>query len=248
MTEAAWYLGARADDVGEAAILVGDPGRVARIAPHLQEVRMLPERRGLRTLIGAHRGRRISVSAFGMGAPIATVVLHELFALGVREFLRIGTVMALPPAKLGDLVLADGALRGEGTSATYAPLGFPAIADFALSVRLRQRLGAGARPWHAGVFASYDGFYTEMFALEPHRRTAVERLRAELRHLSIIAVDMETAALLTAARVLGARASSLCLATVSAATHAKLDGDVLVEAEKALFAVALDALADGAGT
>jgi uridine phosphorylase len=248
MTEAAWYLGARAEEVGEAAILVGDPARVARIAPLLQEVRVLSERRGLHTLTGALRGRRITVSAFGMGAPIATVVLHELSALGVREFLRIGTAMALPPARLGDLMLAEGALRGEGTSATYAPLGFPAIADFALSARLRQRLATGARPWHAGVFASYDGFYTEMFALEPYRRTRIEGLRAELRRLSIVAVDMETAALLTAARVLGARAASLCLATVDTATQTKLDGDMLAEAEKALFAVALDALADGTAT
>ena len=60
-----------------------------------------------------------------MGAPIATIVLHELFDLGVRAFLRIGTAMVMPPAKLGDLVLADGAYRAEGTSSTYAPLGYP---------------------------------------------------------------------------------------------------------------------------
>jgi uridine phosphorylase len=55
--------------------------------------------------------------------------------------MRIGTAMAVPPAKLGDFVLADGALRAEGTSNTYAPLGFPAIADFELNTKLRERLG-----------------------------------------------------------------------------------------------------------
>jgi uridine phosphorylase len=243
---AAWYLGIGADAVGEAAILVGDPARIPRLATHLHDARIVSERRGLRTVTGLHRGRRITASAFGMGAPIATIVLHELFALGVRAFLRIGTAMAMPPAALGSFVLADGALRAEGTSATYAPAGFPAVADFDLNARLRHRLAAGTRPWHAGIFASYDGFYTEMFALDADGRGPIERVRTEMERLRLIAVDMETAALLTAGRVLGARASSLCLATVDAASQAKLDAAALAEAERALFAVALDALADDA--
>jgi len=242
----AWYLGIGADAVGEAAILVGDPARIPRLAAQLHDPRIVSERRGLRTVTGLHRGHRISASAFGMGAPIAAIVLHELFALGVHTFLRIGTAMAMPPATLGSFVLADGALRAEGTSATYAPLGYPAVADFELNACLRNRLAAGTRPWHAGVFASYDGFYTEMFALDADRRGPIESVRAEMHRLRLLAIDMETATLLTAGRVLGARTSSLCLATVDAASQAKLDAAALAEAEQALFAVALDALADDA--
>ena len=111
----------------------------------MSDVHFVRENRGLRTITGTRAGRRMTVSAFGMGAPIATIVLHELFALGIRSFLRIGTAMAVPPAKLGDFVLADGALRAEGTSNTYAPLGFPAIADFELNTKLRERLGASRK-------------------------------------------------------------------------------------------------------
>jgi len=161
----AWYIGAQREAVGDAAILVGDPARIDRIADHLTAVNFLPESRGLRTITGLRQGRRITVSAFGMGAPIATIVLHELAALGVRTFLRIGTAMAMPPVTLGDFVLADGALRAEGTSVTYATLGFPAIADFDLNTVLRARLRQAQRPWHAGIFATHDGFYTEMFVI-----------------------------------------------------------------------------------
>ncbi len=114
-TSRAWYIGAKREEVGEAAILVGDPARIARIAEHMTDVTFLPEQRGLKTVTGTRNGTRITATAFGMGAPIATIVLHELYALGIRTFLRIGTAMALPPAKLGDFVLADGALRAEGT-------------------------------------------------------------------------------------------------------------------------------------
>jgi uridine phosphorylase len=240
---AAWYIGARREDVGEAAILVGDPARVGRIAGHLRDVRFLAENRGLRTVTGWRAGRRITVSAFGMGAPIAAIVLHELASLGIGCFLRIGTAMAMPPARLGDFVLADGALRAEGTSATYAPAGFPAVADFDLNLRLRARLAHSARDWHAGIFGSYDGFYTEMFALGAARREMIERLRAEMRRLRLIATDMETSALLTVARVLGVQAGSLCLASVDGSSQERLDDAALADAERELFEVALDALA-----
>ena len=45
MNRSAWYLGCSADDVGEAAILVGDPARIDRIAPLLTNPRMLKENR-----------------------------------------------------------------------------------------------------------------------------------------------------------------------------------------------------------
>lgn len=244
-TTRAWYIGAERHEVGEAAILVGDPARIDRIADHLDAVHRVPVNRGLRTITGTRAGRRITVAAFGMGAPIATIVLHELFALGLRTFLRIGTAMAMPPASLGDFVLADGALRGDGTSATYAPPGYPAIADFDLNLRLRQGLAGGQRPWHAGIFGTYDGFYTEMFALSGDRRGLIDSLKADIRRLNLIGTDMETAALLTAGRVLGARASSLCLCTVDGASQAKLGEEELARAEGDLFELALDAVAAG---
>jgi len=242
-TNQAWYIGARREDVGEAAILVGDPARVGRLAGHMEDVVFLPETRGLRTITGRRGGRRITVSAFGMGAPIAAIVLHELFALGVTSFLRIGTAMAVTPAVIGDFVLADGALRAEGTSPTYAPLGFPAIADFELNTSLRARLAASPHRWHAGIFGTYDGFYTEMFGLSGERRAMIDTLKQDIRRLGLIGTDMETSALLTAARILGARASTLCIATVDAATQAKIDEERMQKLEPELFEIALDALA-----
>ena len=247
-THQSWYIGANRDDIGDAAILVGDPARVGRLADHMDDVSFLPEKRGLRTVTGTRAGSRITVTAFGMGAPIAAIVMHELFALGVRTFLRIGTAMAVAPAQLGDFVLADGALRAEGTSQTYAPLGFPAIADFDLNTRLRARLAASPHRWHAGIFGSYDGFYTEMFDLSGERRAVIESLKQDIRRMGLVGTDMETSALLTAARILGARASTLCVATVDAETQAKIDDETMRRLEPELFEIALDALTDAAAS
>lgn len=242
-SNSAWYIGASRNEVGGSAVLIGDPARIERIAAHMTDVVFLPENRGLKTVTGTRNGRRITASAFGMGAPIATIVLHELFALGVRTFIRIGTAMAVPPAKLGDFVLADGALRAEGTSNTYAPLGYPAIADFDLNTALRARLKMGTRPWHAGLYGTYDGFYTEMFGLSGERRAMIDKLKRDIERLGLIGTDMETSALLVAARVLGARASTLCVATVDAFTQEKIGDTAMAEAEAELFEVSLDVLA-----
>jgi uridine phosphorylase len=177
-----------------------------------------------------------------MGGPIAAIVMHELYDLGVRRFLRIGTPMAMPPAKLGDFVLADGAVRGEGTSTTYAPINYPAVADFDLGVALRAALNARDASWRAGIFGTYDGFYTEMFGLSAGETRMIDGMRDEIRRLGLIASDMETATILTAARVLGARAASFCLATVDGLTQAKIGADEMARSEREMFEIALDAI------
>jgi uridine phosphorylase len=220
MSRRAWYIGCSEEEVGGAAILVGDRARIDRIAEHLERPRVLEENRGLRTVTGFRDGKPVTACAFGMGGPIAAIVLHELFDLGVRRFLRVGTAMVMPPAELGDFVVADGAFRGEGTSQAYAPLGYPAVADFDLGAALRAALIKRGRRWRAGLFGTYDGFYTEMFALSPPEKEKVEAARGEVRRLGLIATD---------------------IGTVSGLTQAKIDAAELAVSERDLFEIALDA-------
>jgi uridine phosphorylase len=243
MTKSAWYIGCKADEVGDSAILIGDPGRIPRIAKVLERSIFLDEKRGLRTVTGWRNGRRITATAFGMGAPIATIVLQELRDLGVHTFLRIGTAQVVPPAVLGDFVLADGAMRVEGTSGTFAPAGYPAVADFDLNSALRRRLAESRRHSHAGVFATYDGFYSQMFVLSDGQRRVIDDLRQDIQRYRILATDMETSALLTVGRLIGARVSSLCMGTVDALTQATLPMDQQAVCEQEMFAIALDSLA-----
>lgn len=237
----AWFLRCTADEVADRAVLVGDRGRVEKAATLLADPQVLNSDRGLTVVTGRYHGRPVTVAAFGMGAPIAAVVLHELAMLGVRRFLRLGTVLGVGGTSLGDLVLAEGAVRNESTSGTYLPPGFPAIADHELNTALRTSLASGTRPWTTGLIASYDGFYSEMFAAEPDRIPAVRARMEDLGRYGVRAVDMETAAVLTVAMAVGARAASLCLASVDGVTRARLTAG-RTEAELELLTTGLDGL------
>ncbi|ONI79134.1 hypothetical protein ALI144C_25145 [Actinosynnema sp. ALI-1.44] len=241
-SERAWFLRCSADEVADRAVLVGDRGRVTKAATLLDDARVLNEDRGLSAVTGTYQGQRVTVAAFGMGAPIAGVVLHELAMLGVRRFLRLGTVLGVGGTALGSLVLAEGAVRNESTSGTYLPIGFPAIADHEMNTALRSALAAGSRPWTAGLIASYDGFYTEMFAAEPARAAETRARMDELGRYGVKAVDMETSAVLVVARAVGAQAASLCLASVDGLSQDKLT-DGRTEAEVELLVTGLTALA-----
>lgn len=240
----AWYLGVSPVDIAERCILVGDPGRVDLFLERLADARQVSDRRGLRTVTGTFRGTPVTVSAFGMGAPIAVVVLEELAAMGARVALRAGTAMAVAPdLPLGAFVVAEGALRGEATSATYAPLGYPAVADAGLNAALRAMLAARGVPFQSGILASYDGFYSELFAPDDARRTAIADRFAALRHLGLLAADMETSALLVVGRLLGVRTGSLCLVSVAGERHETLPPEQRQTRERELVELALSAVA-----
>jgi uridine phosphorylase len=234
-----WYLGCRPDDVAERAVLVGDPGRIDLFAQHLDEVRTVGDNRGLRVVTGASGGVPVTVCAFGMGAPIAVIVLEELAQLGARMVLRVGTVMALESGALGDLVIASAAVRGERTSATYVSEGYPAVPDLDLLFATLVALERLDERYRVGLVASLDGFYSEMFAARPERKEAVEARLGALAADGVIAVDMETSALLVIARKLGVRAGSLCLTTVDGSTRALLNGQARSDGEDRLVKATL---------
>ncbi|MGH2428724.1 MAG: nucleoside phosphorylase [Candidatus Limnocylindria bacterium] len=236
----AWYLGIDERFVADRAILVGDPGRADLFAEQLNDVVANGGERALRTVSGTYRNRRVTVCAFGMGAPIAVIVLEELAALGVRAVLRAGTVMSLGEIPLGTLVLAERAIRGEATSATYLRPDGPAEADPALLTRAHEILGRGSTSYRCGMVASYDGFYSQLLAMREEQQAGVEALRRELREQGVLAVDMETSALLAVAPLLGVRAGSLCIATVDGPTRQRLEGGERSDGERLLVEAALE--------
>lgn len=238
----AWYLGHRADQVGESAILVGDPDRVNRIGALLDVPDFLPVKRGLKTVTGVYKGARVTVAAFGMGAPIATIVLHELAHLGVTHFLRIGTAIHYPPARPGDFVISEAAISFEGTSLAYAVNEGPPRADGALVKRLERAAAAHGATSCTGVFATFDAFYRNMFGIDAAGNARVAETRAMLREAGVLATDMETSALFTAATALGVSCATLCLGTVDGISQQKLAPDPLAKGEAQMFRIALDAI------
>ena len=242
--QGAWYLGLKSGDVASRCILVGDRARVDMFGAHLTDARLLSDRRGLRTVGGTFQGVPVTVSAFGMGAPIAAVLLEELAAIGVRVALRAGTAMSLAPDRLplGTFIVAHAALRAEGTSLTYAPLGYPAAADPLLVRAVVEVLKASNLPHQVRIIATADGFYSEMLAPTPDRAAPVDKRHEEFRRLGVLAVDMETSTLMVVGSLLGIRAGSVCLVSVDGPGRALLDDEPRQAGEQQLVEVALQAL------
>lgn len=239
----AWYSGHSAEELGDAAILVGDPDRVARIGAMLTDPVFLPVKRGLKTVTGGWNGRRVSVVSFGMGAPIATIVLHEFADLGIRTFVRIGTAMYFPPATGGEFLISEAAIGFDGTSPSYGvPQGERVEADAALAERLAQAASAAGETPHKGLYATYDAFYRDMFGLDARGNARAEKMRADMKAQGVTAVDMETSALLAAGRDLGLSVATLCYGTVDALSQEKLGAEALESGEKQLFRIALNAI------
>ena len=58
------------------------------------------------------------------------IAVEELGELGVHTFIRVGTCGAAQTGiRVGDLVIATGAVRSEGTPDAYVPREFPAMAS-----------------------------------------------------------------------------------------------------------------------
>lgn len=236
--DTAWYLGLRRQDVAPDAILVGDPARLDIYAEHLASVRRLAREREFASLAGEYAGRPVLVVVIGIGTPSLAIAVEELASLGVQRVARVGTTLART-APLGSLVLAQAAVRLDGTSARYAPAFVPAVPDPELYAAFRDTLADQQAPWLEGVVASTDAFYTDMIPLHAAPRLP---LATELDQWGVVSLDMETSALYIVARLRRVAAVSLCAATVRQADGYRLPTAERVALERLLVQASLEAL------
>ena len=139
-------------EVGRYVILPGDPKRCAKIAAYFDQPRLIADSREFTTYTGFLDGVKVSVTSTGIGGPSASIALEELTNCGADTFLRVGTCGGMQlDVKSGDMVIAQGAVRMEGTSKEYAPIEYPALADYeVLSAMIEGARKVGAR-YHVGV-------------------------------------------------------------------------------------------------
>ena len=197
-------------DVGAYCILPGDPGRCSIIASYLDEAHFVAQNREYTVYTGKLDGVPVSVCSSGIGGPSAAIALEELAACGTHTFIRIGTCGGIATdVQAGDLVIAMSAVRQDGTSYEYAPVGYPATASFdvvwALDVAARY---LGARR-HVGVVQAKDSFYGQhMPERMPVSSMLMEKWEA-YKQLGVLASEMESAALFVAAAARGLRCGSV---------------------------------------
>ena len=149
-------------DVADYVLLPGDPRRAEKIATYFDVARKVADYRGYVTYSGKVGGIPISTSSTGIGCPSAAIVVEELIKIGAKNLIRVGTTGALQPEiGIGDIVIATGAVRADGTTNAYVPPGYPAVADFQIVKALIEAAERLKKRFHLGLVVSSDAFYAE---------------------------------------------------------------------------------------
>lgn len=207
-----YHLGIRAGDVGKYVILPGDPKRCAKIAAYFEDAKLVADQREFTTYTGYLDGEKVSVTSTGIGGPSAAIALQELVLCGADTFVRVGTCGGIEPTvKSGDLVIATGAVRMEGTSKEYAPIEFPAVADYHVAGALEDAARKLGLLGHVGVVQCKDSFYGQH---EPEKMPVSYELTHKWeawKRLGCLASEMESAALFVAGAYLRVRVGSVFL-------------------------------------
>ncbi len=207
-----YHIGLKEGDIGEYVILPGDPKRCEKIAAYFDEPKLIADRREFVTYTGYLNGTKVSVTSTGIGGPSASIALEELVKVGGKYFIRVGTCGGMQKdVKSGDLVIATGAIRMEGTSKEYAPIEFPAVADYNIVTALKKSAEKLNLPHHLGVVQCKDAFYGQHNPeLMPVSYELENKWNAWLR-MGTLASEMESAALFIAGQFLKVKVGSIFL-------------------------------------
>ena len=209
-------------EVGRYVIMPGDPKRCVKIAQYFEDPVLIADNREFVTYTGTLDGVKVSVTSTGIGGPSASIAMEELYRCGADTFLRIGTCGGMQTdVKSGDIVVATGAIRMEGTSKEYAPIEFPAVPDLHVTNALVEAAKKKGFPFHVGVVQCKDAFYGQH---EPEVKPVSYELLNKWeawKRLGCLASEMESAAMFVVASSLHVRAGS-CFLVVANQEREKL--------------------------
>lgn len=231
-----YHLQVGKGDVGRYVIMPGDPKRCALIAKYLDHPKLIADNREYVTYTGTLSGVAVSITSTGIGGPSASIAMEELVMSGADTFIRIGTCGGMDlEVKSGELVVANGAIRMEGTSREYAPIEFPAVPDFDVTNALVAAAKRLQMKYHVGVVQCKDSFYGQHSPeTKPVSARLLEQWNAWLK-LGCKASEMESAALFIAASALNVRAGSVFLVLANQERAKKgLDNPIVHDTDAAI--------------
>jgi uridine phosphorylase len=207
-----YHTGIGPEDIGKYVILPGDPKRCAKIAEHFDDAVLVADSREFVTFTGNLEGEKVSVTSTGIGGPSSAIALEELSKSGAHTFIRVGTCGGMQKEVCGgDVVIATGAIRMEGTSREYAPIEYPAVADLDVTNALVEAAKIQKVPYHTGVVQCKDSFFGQHEPeVMPVSYELENKWQAWLK-MGCLASEMESAALFIAGSFLRVRVGSCFL-------------------------------------
>jgi len=226
------------------ALVVGDPARAAKAAQLLTDPDEVGYNREYRTFTGTYAGIPVIICSHGIGGPAASVCFKELFQGGVKTIIRAGTCGALVETiDDGQLVLATGAIREDGTSTSLIPLAYPAIADRHIVQALEESAAdQGYNSLHTGIVLTQSYLYPDLLPT-----TTELWMKA-----GAVGLEMELATLLVMAGLHGVRAGGIFTSDGNLARRKAPDlessaydphREVVTHGKQTMLTIALEALA-----
>ncbi|MCR5442545.1 MAG: uridine phosphorylase [Sphaerochaetaceae bacterium] len=205
-----YHLRIKKGDVGKYVILPGDPKRVPVIAGFLDDSEQVADSREYVTYTGHIDGTPVSVTSTGIGGPSASIAMEELYKCGADTFIRMGTCGGIAlPVMGGDAVIATGAVRMDGTSREYAPIEFPAVADYEVVTAIKEASEKMGVRHHLGIVQCKDSFYGQHNPEIMPVSYELQNKWEAWKRLGVLASEMESATLFTVASFLRARCGSV---------------------------------------
>ena len=194
------HLSVESGDCHDLAIIPGDPGRVDRIADQCTNVEQLAENREYKLVNASYDGRPLTICSTGIGCPSAAIAIEELNAVGVETVIRCGTTGALQSdIEIGDMVVATGAAKEDGTTKRYESGVYPAVPDYDVLGGLVDAAEENDEDVHVGPIVSDDAFYAE-----------TDEYVDDWAAANLLAIEMEAAAIFSLARRKGMGAGAIC--------------------------------------
>ncbi|MGA1875020.1 MAG: uridine phosphorylase [bacterium] len=231
------------------ALLPGDPQRVEKIAQYVDaKARLMAEHREFTSWLGYLDKAPVLTVSTGIGGPSTAIVVEELAKLGVDTFIRLGTSGAIQDyVHVRDIIITTASVRLDGTSRHYAPLAYPAVANYEVLHALVTAAGKLALPHHLGITASSDSFYPGQERYDTFSHYVIKRLQGTLKEwqkLGVLNYEMESAALFTVCNALGLRAGCITCAVINRGVEeeGRIQPDSILRGEEHLMKVGVEAL------
>ena len=242
-----YHIDLKAGDVARYVLTPGDPARVNKIASLWESAHEVANHREYHTMTGKFNGTDISCVSTGIGAPSYLIGVDELSRIGVDTFIRVGTTGGIQKnQKLGDLVISTGAVRFDGASRDLVTPEYPAVADYEVVMALIQAAEEYTFPYHVGITASFDTFYTGQGrpALNNYLPSFKKNVYEDMQMANVQNFEMEVSSLLTFTNIFGKRGGAVCVIIANRVTD---EFEISEEYEKRAGLVASRAISILAG-
>jgi uridine phosphorylase len=226
-------LGLTADSLGPYALIPGPKERSEMLLKLLDK----PQRNFIfldyEMYSGTLDGKRVTIGNGGRYAPDTAITTEILCGAGAQSLIRVGSCGSLQEnVKIGDLVIATGALRGDGTSRYYVAENFSTVAHGEIINALKAAADSLNVRYHLGWIFTTDALFQE-----------TPELIQQLSEQNVSSIDMVTSTFLTVTQVRGKKAGAV-LAVSDECLYGKFGfrDPAFLEAEQKTIEVARKAL------